>query len=583
MDGRFLHRLAGILDESNYILLYAFKHYYEPFLYVNRAVVEKSGYSRQELLTKVTPGQLVHPSVREEVYNNFLKRIRGEELPRAYEIPVVIRDGSVKWIYVGYTLVVDAGDPVIVALGFETTTEHETKRLLEAIFSTLPLSLLVVDESGSILLSNREEYIGRRCFEVVKGKDSPCSPCIARRAYRTGSVEYATFKVGDRWFRSSAAPIDELEDLSRALICVEDVTEERKAAEREKEMERLRAASLMARGMAHDFNNLLATIMGNISMAMMHCKSQEVERLLKSAEKACYTARRLLESVKSLSGDIELKLERLDLERVVEEALSTVFIPEDIRVVKDLAGADGYWIVADRDQIIRVLQNLITNAVDAMDRGGVLTIRAKPSPDGRMMAVSVSDTGRGIPEEILDKIFTPFFSTKMEGRGLGLFIVKKIVEKHGGSISVSSGKEGTTFTFTVPACRRESRDEERVGDASLAGKCIVVVDDNLQFANMIKLFLESRGAVVRLFRSADAVLEELEREKIVPHAFIVDVCLSYDGEGIDLVRKLAPRFPDAKFLLMSGYPERPDLDVKCVFLKKPFSLYELLRHLNGDK
>jgi len=145
---------------------------------------------------------------------------------------------------------------------------------------------------------------------------------------------------------------------------------------------------------------------------------------------------------------IRLGLVETDARQLIDEVLSTSPIPQNVKAAVKVED-DLPRLLIDPQMMRRVLTNLILNAVQAMPRGGKLTIRVSKS--GETILISVRDTGRGIPDEILPKLFNPLFTTKAKGQGLGLATCKRLVEAHGGRITVESqvGK-GTTFTVNVP-------------------------------------------------------------------------------------------------------------------------------------
>ena len=137
----------------------------------------------------------------------------------------------------------------------------------------------------------------------------------------------------------------------------------------------------------------------------------------------------------------------MDLNNLVQEAISRIDTPEGVEVETSFEGEQ--LAKADPDMILRAFLNLISNGVDAMPKGGVLNVETKANDSD--IEISIRDTGKGIPEENMEKLFTPLFSTKAKGVGLGLYITKNLVEAHNGTIDVKTVEgEGTTFTITLP-------------------------------------------------------------------------------------------------------------------------------------
>ena len=149
----------------------------------------------------------------------------------------------------------------------------------------------------------------------------------------------------------------------------------------------------------------------------------------------------------------------MDINDVVQEALSSITVPENVQVVSQLNQALPN-IMADPDQLVLVFGNIIRNGIQAMPDGGQLTVRSQ-APGPGWVAVSVADTGVGIPKENLEKLFEPLYTTKAKGIGLGLAVVKTMVEGHGGTIEVQSEVgQGTTFTVRLPPGMRKEELHE---------------------------------------------------------------------------------------------------------------------------
>jgi len=238
---------------------------------------------------------------------------------------------------------------------------------------------------------------------------------------------------------------DELEEM------VENRTEElRDAQEQLVRQERLAILGQLAGGMSHELRNPLAVIKNaayflNIAL---EDTDPEVKKTLGILEKEVETSERIINSLLNYALAKPPTKRKTDINQVVQESLSHV-VPENVDVHSQLD--EGLpEILADPDQLTMVFGNIVLNAVQAMPGGGRLTVKSEASsPD--MVAISFSDTGVGISEENLGKIWEPLFSTKVTGIGLGLPITKIIVEAHGGTIEVESTVgEGATFTVKLP-------------------------------------------------------------------------------------------------------------------------------------
>jgi signal transduction histidine kinase len=238
---------------------------------------------------------------------------------------------------------------------------------------------------------------------------------------------------------------DKLKSYSEHL---EELVEERTAKLRE--AERMAAMGQMAATVAHDLRNPLTGIAGAAYYLRKKYGSTTDDRtreMLEVIEKDVEYSSRMMTGLVEYSGELRLDLAESDLRTITEKALEFVRIPDNVHIsnlAKSLPKA-----TLDVEKMTRVAVNLIQNAVEAMPLGGAVTIRSQKLDSS--LKFSVSDTGVGIREEAMSKIWVPFSTTKAKGMGLGLPMAKHIVEAHGGSISVKStyGK-GTTVTVTLP-------------------------------------------------------------------------------------------------------------------------------------
>jgi len=179
--------------------------------------------------------------------------------------------------------------------------------------------------------------------------------------------------------------------------------------------------------------------------------------MLELIEKDIEYSNKIINDLLEYSKELQLELTKTTPKSIMREALSQVKFPNDIQILDSTQSQPK--IKADAEKMKRAFINIIKNAIDAMPKGGKLTITSKES-DGNL-EIAFTDTGKGMSKDILEKIWTPLFTTKAKGMGLGLPICKRIIEAHGGYISVEStvGK-GTTFTVTVPV--EPKLEEEKV-------------------------------------------------------------------------------------------------------------------------
>jgi len=397
---------------------------------------------------------------------------------------------------------------------------------------------------------------------------------------------------------------DEVGQLADAFNTMLDALKKREA-EKEQLQEQLRhaqkleAIGTLAGGIAHDFNNILTAIMGFGGLIQMKAPKgsllrSNIEQILESAQKAADLTRNLLAfSRKQLTA-----LKPLNLNESISnlKKLLVRLIKEDIEFKVEL-GEDDLIVMADQGQLDQVIMNLVTNARDAMPKGGVLTIAteavqlpphiAVTSPssnsDGYAL-ISVTDTGVGIDEKIKEKIFDPFFTTKEVGKGtgLGLSMIYGIVKQHDGYIDVKTevGK-GTTFNIYLPLIDStlEKQQEKASRPLKRGTETILVADDDPAVANLVKRVLEEFGYKVLEARDGENAVEEFLKHQDDIHLLLLDVIMPKKNgkEVYDAIRKIKPKI---KAVFISGYSAEI-IDEQAIieglhFIGKPVSPEELL-------
>ena len=264
-------------------------------------------------------------------------------------------------------------------------------------------------------------------------------------------------------------------------MILRDMTEKKRLEEQLRRAQKMEALGTLTGGIAHDFNNILAAMIGFTEMAKDRAlKGSRQEQHLRRVMAAGLRGRELVRQMLTFSRKTDHGKEPLQLSGLVKEATKLIraSIPSTISI-RARAGSASDFILADPGQIQQILMNLCTNAAYAMrEKGGTLDIELSdcdmPSTEvmgqGPYLRLVVSDTGAGIPTDIMDKIFDPFFTTKAqgEGTGLGLSVVHGIVEQHGGHITVESTPgEGSAFTVYFPkiAAATQGGDHRRRTDS----------------------------------------------------------------------------------------------------------------------
>ena len=364
-------------------------------------------------------------------------------------------------------------------------------------------------------------------------------------------------------------------------------------------LQRDQSIATLAGGLSHEFNNILTSILGNAELLSVRLDERDINRkqadaIIQGSEHLADLTRQLLAYAK---GGKYLDLS-LNINAQINDALSLIYTDKFSGIEVELDIAEDLWpILGDPGQISQLIMNIIINGFEALENtAGKLIIRTANLtkaekwkckenlnyPAGDYVFFSVTNTGAIISEEILAKVFEPFFSTKFAGRGMGLAATKGIVQNHNGCISVQNGSDETTFQVFLP---REITDKETImgdGDSSgdISGLKVLVVDDEPQVLSIIKSLLDHHGCNVLSADKGQEALEVIERHKANLDLVILDIQMP-DMTGDKVYIRLKEIKPGLKVLISSGLEEYTALknillDPKDKFIKKPFRMSDLM-------
>jgi PAS domain S-box-containing protein len=368
---------------------------------------------------------------------------------------------------------------------------------------------------------------------------------------------------------------------------------------------RLESLGQLAGGIAHDFNNIIAVIVNYASLIAEDAAAAGFADIASDAEQVSRAAQRGAELTHQLLAFARREVVRpraLDLNQVITQVEDMLrrSIGEHIALRTDLAGGLPA-VTADPGQIEQVLVNLAVNARDAMPGGGSLTIETRllptDAPDvvdrpplrpGRYVRLRVSDTGTGMPREVVDRAFEPFFTTKSagQGTGLGLATVYGIVTAAGGDLAIHSEPgAGTSITVLLPATDEQPTElrpaERRAVEGG--GETILVVEDEAPLREVIHRILTTSGYRVLLADSGPAALELAASSGQRIDVLLTDVVMP-QMLGKELVERITATRPDIRVLYMSGYAQpvlasQGTLDADVALIEKPFTKSQLLTAL----
>lgn len=551
----------------------------------------------------------------------------------ALELSLTEAEGKPRWLRAVADAVHEEGKPVRLLGSFQDITETvQTRQELTA--SELRYRAVVEDQTevvsrhlpdGTFVFASevycrffgrtQEELIGNHWQPVVHPDDvplidaqlaqlSPENPVvlIENRVYdRHGRLRWMEFV--NRGFFSADGKLIETQAVGR------DITS-RRHAEQEKqsllqqETQRLESLGLLAGGIAHDFNNLMTAVLGYASLARFELPTaSSVQGHLSEIEKAARRSADLCRQLLAYAGKGRVSTELVDLNQLVEDSLGLLKLSIINKVVLHLDLASSVPVIeADPTQLRQVLMNLVLNAADAIgERSGLITISTgvvRASAEylaefrgsdalvpGDYSFLEVRDTGCGMTQKTISQIFEPFYTTKLNGRGLGLSAVLGIVRGHKAGIKVYSElSHGSSFKLILPL----SGDRKLAAAPPLRSQTgrfpkpflILVVDDEESVRAIIGRCLESFGLRAVLAKDGREGLQLFKQHRQEISLAVLDLTMPHMG-GADLRRELHLLAPSLPVILMSGYsPE--ELKVRFAgkgfagFLQKPFPPSDLL-------
>jgi two-component system sensor histidine kinase AtoS len=391
------------------------------------------------------------------------------------------KDGGYRWIREEASLIRDAdGKPIevngywtdITALKQAEQALLESERKYSELFTAAREGVFTYDEDAVVTLVNPRvseilgyaphEMVGKDLFRFVYGPDVSMVKGKVERRRRGIAEEYETRlirKDGTRIYTNVASsPImDESGRFKGGLVLLSDITERKRLEAQLSEAQKMAAIGETAAMVGHDLRNPLQATTGTLYLARKLLKSEEAKQrkkavqLLYMLDDQISYMDKIVSDLQSYAAPVQVELVETNLSNLIQDTVSTVKIPENIEITV-AAPADLARATVDPVLLKRVLTNLTINAVQAMPEGGKLFIEC--SKEDESLSVRVRDTGEGVAPENLEKIFSPFFTTKAKGQGLGLAVCKRLVEAQNGTITVKSelGK-GSTFTIKIPMNR----------------------------------------------------------------------------------------------------------------------------------
>lgn len=490
---------------------------------------------------------------------------------------------------------------------------REANEELEKTFDAIGDIITIHDEEMRIIRVNRtacdkfnaksEDLIGRYCYEVFRGAESPCQGCPELLSRQDGKLHQSEIKHDNlnKVFEVATAPIMGAgEKITKVVHYAKDITEKTKLEMQLRQAQKMEAIGTLAGGIAHDFNNILTAIMGYSELANLDLQAQvDPSEDLAEVMKAANRARDLVKQILAFSRQSEQELQPVNIRLLIKEALKLLraSIPASIDIQGDLDENCGL-VIADPSQVHQIIMNLCTNAYHAMrQKGGTLNVSLVPVNlseidvedkegllAGSYLLLTVSDNGIGMDQATRDRIFEPYFTTKGkgEGTGLGLSVVHGIVQAIGGFVSVYSELDkGTAFQLYLPVIHDESGGDRDVsaGQIPMGKERILIIDDEKTVVGFEEKALQSLGYQVESFTDCILARETFEKRSTDFDLIITDMSMPHIS-GTDLALMLKAVRSDIPIIMCTGFSEMVKAETAHEFgiarlLMKPVSLSEM--------
>lgn len=599
------------------------------FQYVNPAMSSMFGYTKEEMIGKMSPLDLVVPEQREQVKQNLIRRESGE-LKRINDIKCRRSNGEVFDTMALGAATIHKGKPASVGTMIDITdrkaTEDELKRsenrataLLEAIPDMVfrldgdGVYLDVKADSKDLYQQSLKGIIGKTSDELLPADLAKIIREQIRNTISSGEMHTIEYQLevpgqGPQDFEGRMVKCgeDEVTSIVRNITGRKKAAEEKNALENQlNQAKRMESIGLMAGGVAHDLNNILSGIVGHPDLILRKLpKDSAIRKQIEAIRDSGMRAAAVVDDLLTVARGAASTREHHELNTLIVEYLNSLecgklkSLHPQVLISHELHAAESS-IFCSQVHIKKCIMNLVTNAVEAITNSGTVTLAtykrfideqsgiAKGLKSGEYLVLSVRDSGPGISKQDIDHIFEPFYSKKnmaRSGTGLGLTVVWNTVQDHKGQIFVDSNGSGTNFELYFPcpepADGNLTPDKEKTDSApsSCEGEHILVVDDEPLLRDIAYEMLLSFGYRVDSVSSGEEAIQFVKSTKV--DLLLIDMQMEPGINGYQTYKEISTLYPGQKAIIASGFSENKDIKA-CLelgaqdFIKKPYTLDHL--------
>ena len=496
----------------------------------------------------------------------------------------------------------------------ETTKMKKTERelsLFKSISDSANYGSVITDIEGQIVYVNNymasvhgytvEELKDNNLSVFFSEKDLSFAEDFFRESFKKGNFSvkeiFHVRKDGEEFPMIMNGVLIQDSEGANPLVGINavDISEHKKLLAALMKKQKLESISLLAGGIAHDFNNLLFSILGNISLVMTKITNKDLLNKLAQAETAAEQARYLSQQLLTFAkGGVPLKQTTI-LADIIQETVKFTLKGSNIKPVLKLSES-LLPVEVDHTQISQVIHNIVLNSYQAMPEGGEIEVESEnieidennkrvPVANGKYLLITIKDQGTGIPEENIDKVFDPYFTTRNKSVGLGMTICYSIIKKHDGYIDIESKQgEGTRVYVYLPASKNPVK--KRSGPVEKKEKKnanILIMEGDELVKSILGDFLKSIKYKYQFVKNSDEAVAEYKkylRSDCPFDAVFMDLTIAGNKSPIDTLKELKQIDKNVKAILSSGYTNDPVVvhykeNGFASFLGKPFSINEL--------